>query len=292
MASAPEEIAMNMYIKNIIIEKNGKITESLEFNKGLSVVKGSAEIYDIIKLLLGIKEAARSFYNIRFLAVVEHDKTYYIRGSKNRGDLLFDVSIFSDETECTEEYFDTLKEADEINSSLFFHRFKRQDFPHKLFKYRDLLKYYPNGDFSSLTNGYGTTRSFRGFMTDYIKHFEPIKLRDDKDLYLKLSNEGEFNVGFINNNDKVFLSESETVLYHYLSFISIADFWSRAEKIRNLNRVNKPLIVSNFLERLDCSIDLSEIVRRTNKIDRQVIMFSEKPINGTTISYQSKELVG
>ena len=57
---------MKLYIKQIMIEKNGKITESLEFNKGLSVVKGSAEIYDIIKLLLGIKEAARSFYNIRF----------------------------------------------------------------------------------------------------------------------------------------------------------------------------------------------------------------------------------
>ena len=283
---------MMLYIKQIMIEKNGKITESLEFAKGLSVIKGSAEIYDIIKLLLGIKEAARSFYNIRFLAVVEHDKTYYIRGSKNKGDLLFDVSIFSDETECTEEYFEMVKESVEIDSALFFHRFKRQDFPHKLFRYRDLLKYYPNGDFSSLTNGYGTTRSFRGFITDYIKHFKPIKLREDKDLFLKLSNDGEFNVGFINNNDKVFLSESENMLYHYLSFISIADFWSGAEKIRNLNRVNKPLIVSNFLERLDGSIDLSEIVCLTNKIDRQVIMFSEKPINGTTISYQSKELVG
>ena len=283
---------MKLYIKQIIIEKNGKITESLEFNKGLSVVKGSAEIYDIIKLLLGIKEAARSFYNIRFLAVVEHDKTYYIRGNKNKGDLLFDVSIFSDKTECTEEYFDTLKDANEINAVLFFHRFKRQDFPHKLFRYRDLLKYYPNGDFSAITNGYGTTRSFRGFITDYIKHFKPIKLREDKDLFLKLSNDGEFNVGFINNNDKVFLSESENMLYHYLSFISIADFWSRAEKIRNLNHVNKPLIVSNFLERLDGSIDLSEIVCLTNKIDRQVIMFSEKPVNGTTISYQAKELVG
>ena len=185
---------MNIYVKQIVIEKNGKITESLKFDKGLSVVKGSAEIYDIIKLLLGIKEAARSFYNIRFLAVVEHDKTYYIRGNKNKGDLLFDVSIFSDKTECTEEYFDTIKEADEINSSLFFHRFKRQDFPHKLFRYRDLLKYYPNGDFSAITNGYGITRSFRGFITDYIKHFKPIKLREDKDLFLKLSNDGEFTV--------------------------------------------------------------------------------------------------
>lgn len=283
---------MNLYVKQIVIEKNGKITESLKFDKGLSVVKGSAEIYDIIKLLLGIKEAARSFCNIRFFAVVELDKTYYIRGSKNKGDLLFDVSISSDETECTEEYFEMVKESVEIDSALFFHRFKRQDFPHKLFRYRDLLKYYPNGDFSAITNGYGTTRSFRGFITDYIKHFKPIKLREDKDLYLKLSNEGEFNVGLINSNEKVFLSESESVLYHYLSFISIADFWSRAEKIRNLNHVNKPLIVSNFLERLDCSIDLSEIVRRTNKIDRQVIIFSEKYVNITTISYQTKELVG
>ena len=265
---------MNLYVKQIVIEKNGKITESLKFDKGLSVIKGSAETYDIIKLLLGIKEAARSFHNIRFLSVVELDKTYYIRGNKNKGDLLFSVSVFSDETECTEEYFEMVKDATEIDSALFFHRFKRQDFPHKLFKYRDLLKYYPNGDFSSLTNGYGTTRSFRGFITDYIKHFKPIRLRTDKDLFLKLSTDGEFNVGFINSNDKVFLSESESVLYHYLSFISIADFWSIAEKIRNLNRVNKPLIVSRFLELLDDSIDLSEVVTKTRKIDRQVIIFS------------------
>ena len=283
---------MNLYVKQIVIEKNGKITESLKFDKGLSVIKGSAETYDIIKLLLGIKEAARSFHNIRFLSVVELDKTYYIRGNKNKGDLLFSVSVFSDETECTEEYFEMVKDATEIDSALFFHRFKRQDFPHKLFKYRDLLKYYPNGDFSSLTNGYGTTRSFRGFITDYIKHFKPIRLRTDKDLFLKLSTDGEFNVGFINSNDKVFLSESESVLYHYLSFISIADFWSRAEKIRNLNRVNKPLIVSRFLELLDDSIDLSEVVTKTRKIDRQVIIFSEKHVNSTTISYQTKELVG
>ena len=283
---------MNLYVKQIVIEKNGKITESLKFDKGLSVIKGSAETYDIIKLLLGIKEAARSFHNIRFLSVVELDKTYYIRGNKNKGDLLFSVSVFSDEIECTEEYFEMVKESVEIDSALFFHRFKRQDFPHKLFKYRDLLKYYPNGDFSAITNGYGTTRSFRGFITDYIKHFKPIKLRSDKEIFLKLSADGEFNVGFINSNDKVFLSESESVLYHYLSFISIADFWSRAEKIRNLNRVNKPLIVSRFLELLDDSIDLSEVVIKTRKIDRQVIIFSEKHVNSTTISYQTKELVG
>ena len=127
-----------------------------------------------------------------------------------------------------------------------------------------MVKYYPNGDFSALTNGYGTTRSFRGFIIDYIKNFKPVKLREGKELFLKLSSEGEFNVGYLDSNEKVFLSQSETVLYHYLSFINIADFWSGAEKIRNLNRINKPLIVSHFLELLDESIDLSEILFKTN----------------------------
>ena len=241
------------------------------------MVKGSIELYDIIKLLLGKHEAARSFYNVEFLAVVELDKTYCISGSKHRGELLFNVCVCADNIECTKEYFELVRQNDEMDSSLFFHRFKRQDYPHKLFRYKDLLEYYPQGNFAALTNGYGTTRSFRGFITNYIKHFKPIRLREDKDLFLKLSKDGEFRVGYLNNDEKVFLSESEKVIYHYLSFISIADFWSRAEKIRNLNRVKKPLIVSNFLELLDDSIDLSEIVCCTNKIDRQVIMFLEKP---------------
>ncbi len=282
---------MKLYIKKIIIEKNRKITESLEFNKGLSVVKGSAELYDVIKLLLGKQEAARNFYDVRFLAVVELDKTYYIRGRKDKGNLLFDFSVCLDDKECRDEYFEKVQQSREIDSSLFFHRFKRQDYPHKLFRYKDLLKNYPDGDFSTLTNGYGTTRSFRGFTTDYIKDFKPVRLREDKVFFLKLSDNGEFNVGYLDSNEKIFLSESENILYHYLSFISIADFWSKAEKIRNLNRVVKPLIVSNFLERLDDSINLSEIVRRTNQIDRQIIIFSEEQVNHTLLFNQDKELV-
>ena len=274
---------MKLYIKQIVIEKNGKITQSLKFNKRLSVVKGSAELYDIVKLLLGKQEAAKSFHNIRFLAMVELDKIYYIRGSKSKSELLFNVSVCANELECASEYFKAVKLSGEMDSALFFHRFKRQDYPHRLFKYKDLLKYYPNRDFALLTNGYGTTRSFRGFIADYIKHFKPIKLREDRDYYLKLSNEGEFKMGFLDNDEKVSLSQSENVLYHYYSFISIADFWLRAEKIRNFNRVNKPLIVSNFLELLDDSINLGEIVRRTNKIDRQVIILSEKQVDNKTL---------
>lgn len=285
---------MKLYIKNIIIEKNGRITQRYNFSDNLNIIPNNAVVYNIIEALLGIQRLKTYSYDIRFFAKVELDSIYFIRGRKDKEKSMFTISVCkeNEETDFFEEYYNLIFLNSEIDGAIFFHRFKKQDFPHKLFKYRDLLKYYPNGDFSVLTNGYGTTRSFRAFMTDYIKHFKPIRLMVNKDLFLKLSNDGEFNAGFINSNDKFFLSESENVLYHYLSFISIADFWSRAEKIRNLNHVNKPLIVSNFLELLDESINLSEIVRHTNKTDRQVIMFSEKPVNGTMISNQIKELVG
>ncbi len=267
---------MKLYIREIVIEKGGKITESYMFNNGLSVVSDSEEARDIIKLLLGKNRAVRCFCDISFYAVVELDKTYHIRGRKNKGEQLFDVSVCSNDKECADEYFEAVRQNEEMDSALFFNHFKGQDYPHKLFRYKDLLEYYPQGDFATLTNGYGTTRSFRGFITSYIKHFKPIRLRRDKDYYLKLSNDGEFVVGYLDSDEKVYLSESENVLYHYLSFISIADFWSRAEKIRNLNRANKPLVISHFIEILDDSINLSEIISRTNKIGRQVILFADK----------------
>lgn len=262
-----------MFIKKINIQKNGKLTEKLMFNQGLSIVKGSADLYDVINLILGNQETGRTFHDIVFDAEVLLDKIYYIRGHKSKGERLFEYKVFYDDNvECTDEYLAMVQQNKELESSLFFHAFKKQNFPHRLMHYKDVLKYYPNGDFASLTNGYGTTRSFRGFMTEYIKYFKPIKLHKGKDLFLKLSNSGQFYVESVNCGEKVLLSDSENTLYHYLSFISIADFWDRAEKIRNMNGVRKPLIVSSFLERIDESIDITNLLEKTNSLDRQIIM--------------------
>ncbi len=262
-----------MFIKKIIIQKDGNITENLNLNNGLSIVNGSADLYDVIKLVLGNHEIGRTFHDIIFDVEVLLDKVYHIQGHKNKGECLFEYSVFSDDnTECTNEYLDIVQQNKELDSSLFFHAFKRQNFPHRLMHYKDVLKYYPNGDFASITNGYGTTRSFRGFMAQYIKYFKPIKLHKDKDLFLKLSSSGKFYIESINPDEKVYLSDSENTLYHYLSFISIADFWDRAEKIRNMNSVRKPLIVSSFLERIDESIDVTTLLKKTNSLDRQIIM--------------------
>lgn len=268
---------MNLYIEKIIIEKNGQITENYSFKNKVSVVNGSIELYDIIRLLLGVYDTSNNFYDIRFFAVVKLEKTYYIHGNKSKGNAPFNVSVLNEDgADCTKEYFEELKQSEEVESALFFHKFKKQDYPHKLFKYKDLFKYYPDGSFSHLTNGYGTTRSFRGFIANYIKHFKPIKLREDKDLFLNISDSGEFKVAHSSSEEDVALSQSENMLYHYLSFISIADFWDRAEKIRNLNRINKPLIVSGIIRFLDDDVNIRQLVGKTKNIARQVIVFTNK----------------
>ena len=285
MGESGEDKGIVMFIKKINIQKNGKLTEKLMFNQGLSIVKGSADLYDVITPITISLSVIVIF--IVFLCVgcsnsrndnipeseSELDKIYYIRGHKSKGERLFEYKVFYDDNvECTDEYLAMVQQNKELESSLFFHAFKKQNFPHRLMHYKDVLKYYPNGDFASLTNGYGTTRSFRGFMTEYIKYFKPIKLHKGKDLFLKLSNSGQFYVESVNCGEKVLLSDSENTLYHYLSFISIADFWDRAEKIRNMNGVRKPLIVSSFLERIDESIDITNLLEKTNSLDRQIIM--------------------
>ena len=116
-------------------------------------------------------------------------------------------------------------------------------------------------------------------MAQYIKYFKPIKLRDDKDLLLKLLPTGKFQVESTQRGDKVNLSEVENVLYHYYSFINVADFWDRADRIRNIFSVKKPLIVSSLLECIDESVNISEILRKTNSLDRQTIIFVPKIVH-------------
>ena len=267
---------MTLRIRKIVIRKDNETTESHNFNKSLSVVNESSDLYNIIKLLLGKPEKSHSPCNMDFYAEAELDKSYIIRGSKKSGEDFYTVSVYEQDTECTDEYFENLKQPQEMDSALFFHRFRQQDYPCRLQKYKNILQYYPEGNFSALTQGYGLTRSFRGFISQYIHHYKPIRLCESKDLFIKLLSNGCFTAGPSDNSEKIFLSESENVIYNYLSFISIADFWDRADRIRNMHSIRKPLVVSSFLEHIDNCKDISHILKRTARLDRQTIILTSE----------------
>jgi len=68
------------------------------------------------------------------------------------------------------------------------------------------------------------------------------------------------------------LSETEEKLFLFICFLNIAEFWSDIESIRNLHHIEKPLLIKNFIEYLDESVDIENLIKRTVMLGRQVII--------------------
>lgn len=123
------------------------------------------------------------------------------------------------------------------------------------------------------TGGLFGIKTFRAYMTQYVKGFKPEILRDGKPYELVLKQDGCFGVHDPRNRGgEVFLSESEERMFDYLCFLQTAEFWRGFEEIRNLHSIKKPLIIINFFERLDESVDTRELMRRTARLQRQLLI--------------------
>lgn len=151
-----------------------------------------------------------------------------------------------------------------------FSDFKRQNYPHRLLKYKNTEKYYRDNDFAALTGGLGDTKTFRSYLNSYIKNFRPLPLIRGKDYYLILDESGKFEV-FSGGYNNIPLSETESLVYHFLCFIHLAKFWSEVEKIRDINHLDKPLIIPIFLEMLDENIDVSAFLSLAVGYERRAI---------------------
>lgn len=269
---------MNLLVKKLIIEENGEITVSRSFDDRLTVIEGETcdLIQSVLRSVLGYGGSPVAYPGaVRFFAEVQAERTFFIKGSADGETPVFRLQIHdADGTECKEEYMETLRQSAEEQSVNRFSDFKRQKYPHRLFRYQDLETYYPTGNFSKRTGGFGVTRCFRRLLRQYVREFHPIRLRDGKDFWLHLKPDGQFVVKTGGGAECSMLSESENILYHYLCFLCLAEFWSAAEQIRDLHHLRKPLLVTDFLERLDRSIDVSEILERTAQLDRQTFLFA------------------
>jgi hypothetical protein len=78
----------------------------------------------------------------------------------------------------------------------------------------------------------------------------------------------------IDSSDACSLSVSERTLFRYLCFLKTAEFWCGFEELRNLHGIKKPLIIKDFLERLDESINTARLLKRAENLKRQVIVLS------------------
>lgn len=262
-----------MYITKLSIKNYGNIAfETILFEEQATIVTADFcdEIVSALKIILGYSSKSsylRKTSSIKAECVADSLIRVEYSGATLK-------ALNENDEDITEYYLNLISHNTEEDSLNIFQHFKKQKYPHRLLKYKDVDKYYGMHDFRNITDGYGTTRSFRAFLNDYIKNFEPIRINKDKEYFIQLLPSGEFIVKYGDESITPHLSESESLLYHYICFLCLADFWSRAESIRNINRVDKPIIVSDFLERIDDCISLSDVMERTLQLERQVIIIA------------------
>ena len=263
-----------MYIKEIYIDNFGKLTSTtFGFDNSINTIKTmhGAELTDALELVLGNKTDSR-FLNskTKIKATVAIEKTYYVEIKLKK------LQAFDENgTNCTEDYLHLISNHKEENDASCFKNFRSKNFPHKLLKYKNTEKYYSGNDFATITGGIGETKTFRSYLNSYIKNFRPLPLIRGKDYYLILDESGKFEV-FGGGYNNIPLSETESLVYHFLCFIHLAKFWSEVEKIRDINHHLKPLIIPDFLERLDENVDKAYITALVSSCERQTIFIKNK----------------
>lgn len=118
-------------------------------------------------------------------------------------------------------------------------------------------------------------KAFRSYAFDYVRNFKSEPIRVGKRYEIVLEKNGLYGVRYMDDEElPVCLSESEQVLFRYLCFLRTAEFWQGFEDIRDLHSVKKPLLIKDFLDRLDESIDVTELLERSAKLGRQIIILT------------------
>lgn len=252
-----------MILKNILIQNLGSIAYYIkDLSPGLNVIThaGRDELLYAIRLISNHKTTPPPSFSVGVDTRIEaevllEEKKYRVIASLDHEECLKLSCLDASGTDVTSEYLYLTCHTIEHDLSDIFYGDNRL-FP-RLIKDK------------SLSN----IKAFRRYLRDFLYSFEPELLRRGKDYEIFLKKNGRYVVrhrsdGSVTNA----LSESERVLFRYLCFLRTAEFWAGFEALRNMHGIKKPLLISGFLERLDESIDVSELLFRTEKLQRQTIV--------------------
>lgn len=167
------------------------------------------------------------------------------------------------------DYLAQIAESEEERCIRHFHDYEQDAFPHKLMQYRmfagdELIR------FSQKTDGIGVKREFRSHLKKFIRAFQPEVLIKGKPFVFLLNKKGEFCVeNLYHPGERVLLSECEAKIYRYLCYLHLSRFWGEIECIKNQNHFCLPLVINDFLDFIDESVDSDELIKRTLALNRQ-----------------------
>ena len=276
-----------MILKKITIQNLGSIPcLSQEFKEGLNVLVDYRrdELSFAFRLISGHKIPPPPNISVGVDTRIEArvllcEKEYRVVAVLDKREDHFKLSCFdSSGANVTSEYlyltrhsyeqdFADVFTGDEDESSYRFLRYANEDL------------YFSKGELSKVTGGLSDIKAFRRYLRDFLGNSQPELLRDGKGYEIFLSESGRYAVRYKDSGSVTnMLSASEKMLFKYLCFLRTAEFWHGFEEIRNLHGIKKPLIISGFLEKLDESIDVRELLNRAKKLKRQTILITNKDI--------------
>ena len=276
-----------MVLKKITIHNLGAITHlSHEFGEGITALRDRRrdELSFAICLMLGHKIAPPPSISVGvetevMAEITLHGHEYRVVAKPKKRKRTFEL-LCTDASgmDVTVEYLYLVRHSCEQDLTDVFSG-DAEDAFFGFLKYASEDAYYSRGELSSATDGLSDLKAFRRYLREFLEGFEPETLRDGKGYEIILLKSGKYAVRCMHDGSITrSLSESEKMIFKYLCFLRTAEFWHGFEELRNLHSIKKPLIISGFLERLDESIDVRELLDRTERLERQTILITNKDI--------------
>ena len=272
-----------MILRNITVKNFGKIRYFFyDFTEGLNILhtRYADEIAYALRVIMNCKNvpplpqnAARADSRIEADILME-DKKYKIIAMADVKKNVFMLRAYDDKgRDATEEYLYLRDHCYEQDLSEFFEETKRE-MPLRFLQYANEELYFARNELNLRTENMANLKAFRTYLRSFINNFQPEVIRKGKQYEIDLDADGRYGVRHKSYCGDIYLNESEQILFRYLCFLHNAEFWRGFEEMRNLHGVKKPLIIKDFLERLDESIDASDIIGRTVEFGKQTIILT------------------
>ena len=272
-----------MILKNITIQNLGSIPYlSQEFKEGLNVIGDYRrdELSFAFKFISGHKIPPPPNISVGVDTRIEArvllcEKEYRVVAVLDKREERFEFSCFdSSGADVTSEYLYLTRHSYEQDLADVFSG-DEDEASYRFLRYANEDLYYSKGELSRATDGFSDIKAFRKYLRDFLNNFEPELLREGREYEIFLSDSGQYVVrSKLDGSTTTMLSAAEKMLFKYLCFLRTAEFWHGFEEIRNLHGIKKPLIISGFLEKLDESIDVRELLNRAKKLKRQIILIT------------------
>lgn len=266
-----------MIIQHLAIQNLGSLTRyEVDFSSKLNFIdsRHTDQIAATLAFLLCRRQTLPACWfreNTSITAKIRLADTLYTVSATPRLDQLQLLALDPTGEDVTVRYQYLLshcQEQDEIESF----DGKNRSLPYRLCRYFDWENHQK---FSAKTERLADTKTFRKHLRQYISDFQPEPICCEKSYRMTMTPRGKFQIYHPNIPYKINLSTTEQTLFRYLCFLNIAEFWADFQGLRDLHHIKKPLLMVNFIEFLDESTNIENLIERTLKLQRQIIILAD-----------------